>query len=111
MMSGFPAWLIQRLSAVYMAIFIVAAVVWLMGIDLDYSLWQAGFQKMWVKLAVLLFGVSLLFHAWIGLRDVIVDYIHPLGLKVFKLSLLALFLLANGFWLFSILWGSPFLGQ
>ena len=106
-MSGFPAWLIQRLSAVYMAIFIVVAVIWSLSVNLDYSLWQAGFQKVWVKLAVLLFGLSLLFHAWIGLRDVIVDYIHPLGLKVFKLSLLALFLLANGFWLLSILWGSP----
>jgi succinate dehydrogenase / fumarate reductase membrane anchor subunit len=106
-MSGFPAWLIQRLSAVYMAFFIVAVLVWLLAANVDYPLWHGAFQTVWVKLAVLLFGLSLLFHAWVGLRDVIVDYIHPLGLKVLKLSLLALFLLANGFWLLSILWGSP----
>ncbi len=106
-MSGFYAWLLQRLSAVYMAVFIMAAVIWSLISPLDYQSWQAAFYNFWVKLGVFLFGLSVLLHAWIGLRDVILDYIHPLGLKVLILSLLALFLLANGFWLLSILWGKP----
>ena len=104
-MRGFSAWLLQRLSAVYMAVFITVAIIWSLTTPLDYQIWKAALQNLWVKLAVLLFGLSLLLHAWIGVRDVILDYIHPAGLKVFKLSLLALFLLANGFWLLSILWG------
>lgn len=105
-MSGFQAWLLQRLSAVYMALFIVAIFLWSLSGEVGYTSWKTGFENTWIKLAVVLFGLSLLLHAWIGIRDVIVDYIHPLGLKLFIMTFLAFYLLANGFWLLSILWGS-----
>ena len=104
-MSGFSAWLIQRLSAVYMAIFIPIAIAWSMVTDITPVIWQQGFTSTWVKLGVLLFGFSLLVHAWVGLRDVVIDYIHPLGLRLLVLSMVALFLIANGFWFLSVLWG------
>jgi len=105
-MSGFTAWLIQRLSAVYLLLFIFFAVVVLLMNDVNDQLWRQWFTIIWVKLAVLLFGLSLLLHAWVGLRDIILDYIHPLGLRLLLLSLAAVFLILNGFWLLSILWGT-----
>ncbi|HIQ16340.1 MAG TPA: succinate dehydrogenase, hydrophobic membrane anchor protein [Leucothrix sp.] len=104
-MTGFSAWLLQRLSGVYMAVFIVIAIAWVMMTDIDVNVWRQGFQSVWVQLGVLIFGLSLLLHAWIGLRDVVIDYIHPLGVRLLALSLVGLFLLANGFWLLSIIWG------
>ena len=104
-MAGFSAWLLQRLSGVYMAVFIVIAIAWVMMTDIDANVWRQGFQSVWVQLGVLIFGLSLLLHAWIGLRDVVIDYIHPLGVRLLALSLVGLFLLANGFWLLSIIWG------
>jgi len=104
-MAGFSAWLLQRLSGVYMAVFIVIAIAWVMMTDIDADVWRQGFQSVWVQLGVLIFGLSLLLHAWIGLRDVVIDYIHPLGVRLLALSLVGLFLLANGFWLLSIIWG------
>lgn len=104
-MSGFSAWLLQRLSAVYMAVFIFIAIAWAMTTNIDFTVWRQGFLSVWVQLGVLLFGLSLLLHAWIGLRDVIIDYIHPLGMRLFALTLTGLFLIANGFWLLAILWG------
>ena len=104
-MTGFSAWLLQRLSGVYMAVFIVIAIAWVMMTDIDAYVWRQGFQSVWVQLGVLIFGLSLLLHAWIGLRDVVIDYIHPLGVRLLALSLVGLFLLANGFWLLSIIWG------
>ncbi len=104
-MAGFSAWLLQRLSAVYLAVFIVIAIIWGMTTDINITIWRQGFQSVWVQLGVLLFGLSLLLHAWIGLRDVVIDYIHPLGIRLLALSLVGLFLLANGFWLLAILWG------
>jgi len=104
-MAGFSAWLLQRLSGVYMAVFIVIAIAWVMMTDIDVNVWRQGFQSVWVQLGVLIFGLSLLLHAWIGLRDVVIDYIHPLGVRLLALSLVGLFLLANGFWLLSIIWG------
>jgi len=104
-MSGFSAWLLQRLSGVYMAVFILIAIIWGMTTDIDVNVWRQGFLNVWVQLGVLLFGLSLLLHAWIGLRDVIIDYIHPLGIRLLALTLVGLFLIANGFWLLAILWG------
>ncbi len=104
-MAGFSAWLLQRLSGVYMAVFIVIAIIWGMTTDIDVNVWRQGFLNVWVQLGVLLFGLSLLLHAWIGLRDVIIDYIHPLGIRLLALTLVGLFLIANGFWLLAILWG------
>ncbi len=104
-MSGFSAWLIQRLSAVYLLLFILFAVVVLLMNDVNDQIWRQWFTIRWVKLAVLLFGLSLLLHAWVGLRDIILDYIHPLGLRLLLLSLAVVFLILNGFWLLSILWG------
>ena len=105
-MSGFSAWLIQRLSGIYLAVFILIAILWSMTTDITPIIWQQGFHSTWVKLGVLLFGLSLLIHAWVGVRDVVIDYIHPLGLRLLALSLVALFLLANGFWFLTVLWGS-----
>jgi len=104
-MAGFSAWLLQRLSGVYMAVFILIAIIWGMTTDIDVNVWRQGFLNVWVQLGVLLFGLSLLLHAWIGLRDVIIDYIHPLGIRLLALTLVGLFLIANGFWLLAILWG------
>ena len=104
-MSGFSAWLIQRLSAVYMAVFILIAIIWSMSTDITPAIWQQGFESIWVKLGVLLFGLSVFTHAWVGLRDVVLDYVHPLGLRLLALSLIALFLFSNVFWFLSVLWG------
>jgi len=104
-MSGFSAWLLQRLSGVYIAVFLVIAILWTVTTDIDVNVWREGFQSTWVQLGVLLFGFSLLLHAWVGLRDVVIDYIKPLWIRLLALSLVALFLIANGFWLLAILWG------
>jgi len=105
-MSGFSAWIFQRLTAVYLAFFTIFALVVLIINDIDAMLWQEWFQTLWVQLALLLLVFSLLLHAWVGIRDVIIDYIHPLGLRLLLLSLAGLFLVTNGFWLLIILWGS-----
>jgi len=106
-MSGFHAWLLQRITAVYLAIFIVVAVFVLTTTDINYVVWKEWFSTTWIQISLLLFAFSLLLHAWIGVRDVLVDYIHSLGLRLFLLSVSALFLVANGFWLLLILWGKP----
>jgi succinate dehydrogenase, hydrophobic membrane anchor protein len=50
-----------------------------------------------------LFALALLLHAWIGVRDVILDYVKPPALRLALLAAVALFLLANGLWLAGIL--------
>ena len=104
-MSGFSAWLLQRLTALYMLVFIIITAIVLTVNPVDIHLWQQWFKTLWIQLSVLLFAFSVLIHAWVGLRDVILDYVKPLGWRLIGLTLAALFLIINGLWLILVLGG------
>ena len=104
-MNGFMPWLMQRLTAIYMAAYIpIILFIIISGMPWRFIEWQALFANIWVALATLLFFLALLFHAWVGLRDVIIDYISWMDLRLVALSIVALFLLINAFWVVKILW-------
>jgi succinate dehydrogenase / fumarate reductase membrane anchor subunit len=107
-MSGFNAWVLQRFSAVYMLLFLLIAMPYfIVMMPWDATRWQALFASFWVQVAVFLFYLSLLLHAWVGLRDVFMDYIHHWFVRLLLLVALAFFLLAHGFWLLRILFQLP----
>ena len=62
-MSGFSAWLLQRLTALYMLVFIIITAIVLTVNPVDIHLWQQWFKTLWIQLAVLLFAFSVLIHA------------------------------------------------
>jgi succinate dehydrogenase / fumarate reductase membrane anchor subunit len=103
---GFQAWLLQRLSAVYLAMFLLFVVISL-GINppVNYEVWHAWVTDPLVWTLWILFFVSLLLHAWVGIRDVILDYIHPLWLRFTMLSLVGLSLIVMAIWVFRIFLG------
>ena len=43
-------------------------------------------------------------HAWVGLRDVTLDYVNPLGVRIAVLALIALALLGAAAGICRILW-------
>lgn len=97
--GGFKAWLLQRVSAVYMGLFTLYLFVQLIGFPpASYLQWKAWFLSTPMLIGFLLFVLFILIHTWIGIRDVLIDYIHPTGLRLTLLSLLGIFLLACGFW-------------
>ena len=49
---------------------------------IDYSLWQALFGNSAFKLASFLFLVVALHHAWIGMRDIYMDYLKHAGVRL-----------------------------
>jgi succinate dehydrogenase / fumarate reductase membrane anchor subunit len=102
--AGLMEWLLQRVSSLYMAGFVVIIVVYFSIVPIhDYVAWQAWFASGPMRLAWALFFLSLLVHAWIGLRSIYMDYLHPLWLR-FSVSLLTAFgLLALGLWSAQIL--------
>lgn len=98
--SGFQAWVVQRLSAIYLALgFIFLAYHFAFCGPADYMEWKAWLSHPAVYTGLSLFFLSLLMHAWIGVRDVVIDYVHPLGIRLIVLSGIALVLIASGFWL------------
>ncbi len=80
---GLRDWLAQRATSVVMALFTVAVVVQvLLPGPLDYYRWSAIFSRQWMKVLTFVVIVSLLYHAWVGMRDIWMDYIQPVGLRL-----------------------------
>lgn len=80
---GLDMWLMQRASAVYMAMFIpLFLVLAASAAPLDYIVWKGLFAPLPMKLGSLVFVLCLLVHAWIGLREIFIDYVHFLALRL-----------------------------
>ena len=103
-LSGLPAWLVQRLSAVFMLGFILFVLVhFLVDSPHSYEAWRSWMASTGVSVASALFVVALLTHAWVGLRDVTLDYVAPLAARIVALALIASSLLAVAAWTVRIL--------
>ena len=102
---GLTDWLAQRITAAIMAVYsVIALVVVLGGVPITYAVWKDLFSQGWMRVATLLFMASLAWHAWVGVRDILMDYIRPDGLRltlqVFTLLTIAAYL----GWTIQILW-------
>lgn len=105
-LTGFNAWLAQRLSALYIAGFLAFIVITLSSQPpLDYVTWRDWVASPAVWTAWWLFFVAVLVHAWVGIRDVILDYVHPMGLRLALLIVLGFGLMALAILAFRALLG------
>lgn len=104
-MTGLRAWLVQRVTAVYMLFFIVFLLVhFLFDPPKSYLAWREWMLKPGVSISAFVFYTALLMHAWVGVRDVILDYVKPLAVRVLLLALLGFCLIGLGAWVTRILW-------
>ena len=86
---GMRDWLSQRITATLMALFtLVVLVQVLMPGEMGYDKWAGIFSAQWMKLLTFVVIVSLLWHAWVGMRDIWMDYIKPMGLRGWALQVL-----------------------
>ncbi|MEO8061088.1 MAG: succinate dehydrogenase, hydrophobic membrane anchor protein [Burkholderiales bacterium] len=103
-LSGLSAWLVQRLSAVFMLGFMVFLLVhFLVDPPGSYEAWRTWMGDVPVSVAAGVFVAALLAHAWVGLRDVTLDYVASLAARVAVLSLIAATLVAVAVFAFRIL--------
>jgi len=102
---GLDTWLIQRASAVVLAIGLPAFLIYAASQPvLDYATWRSLFAPLFVKVGALLFVAALLAHAWLGLREVFIDYVHRLGLRLALYFGFGVLYLACLIWAVDILW-------
>jgi succinate dehydrogenase / fumarate reductase, membrane anchor subunit len=102
--TGVPAWLVQRLSAVGMLLFLlfVLGSLWLHPRP-SYVEWRTWMSRPGVSAVFLVFFAALLSHMWVDLRDVLLDYARPAGLRRFLLAALGGGLFGTAAWVFWIL--------
>ncbi|RTL43906.1 MAG: succinate dehydrogenase, hydrophobic membrane anchor protein [Burkholderiales bacterium] len=102
---GLRDWLAQRISAVLMALFTLALLVQvLMPGALGYDRWAAIFSQQWMKVLTFVTILSLTYHAWVGVRDIWMDYIKPVGIRLALQVFSIVWLLGCAGWAIQVLW-------
>lgn len=103
---GLRDWLAQRLTATVMVLYSLAfAGYLLLHPDLSYDQWLLLFSDNVVRTFSLLFLLCLFYHAWIGVRDVVMDYVKPAWVRLLIHVVVILLLLLYAIWSVQILWG------
>lgn len=101
---GLRPWLLQRVSAVYLGVYTVY-LFWHFArhTPSDFAAWQSWVASPTVNVSAVLFFLALLLHVWVGLRDVLMDYVRSAATRLIANALLLLTLAACGLWALRIL--------
>lgn len=103
--SGMCNWLLQRATALVMALYSLCMAASLASHRPgSFQAWREMFSPLWVRLATLLFCASLMLHAWLGIRDILMDYVPTHRVKKMLQMLVDAALLGYSAWAAIILW-------
>ena len=102
---GLRDWLSQRITGVVMALFTLAVVVQiLLPGEVGYDKWAGMFSRQWMKVLTFTVIVSLLIHAWVGMRDIWMDYVKAVGWRLTLQAVTIVWLVGCAGWAIQVLW-------
>ena len=102
---GLRDWLAQRITSLLMALFTIVVVgEVLLGGRLDYYRWSAIFTPQWMKVLTFVTIVSLLYHVWVGMRDIWMDYVKPVSVRLALDIATIAWLVGCAGWAIQVLW-------
>jgi len=102
---GMRDWLSQRVTAALMALFTIVLLVQLIfGGPLGYDRWAGIFAAQWMKVLTFVVIVSLAWHAWVGVRDIWMDYVKPVGVRLVLQVTTIVWLVGCAGWAVQVLW-------
>lgn len=102
---GLRDWLSQRVTAVLMALFTAVLVVQvLMPGPMGYDKWAGIFAAQWMKVLSFVVVVALAWHAWVGMRDIWMDYVKPVGTRLVLQVATLVWLVGCTGWAVQVLW-------
>jgi succinate dehydrogenase / fumarate reductase, membrane anchor subunit len=102
---GMRDWLSQRVTASLMALFtLVLLAQVLFGGPLGYDRWAAIFSTQWMKVLTFVVIVALAWHAWVGVRDIWMDYVKPVGVRLVLQVSTIVWLVGCAGWSVQVLW-------
>jgi len=103
---GLRDWLVQRVTAAVMALYaVVVVVILLMQPSFGYDTWAGLFSGNLMRTFSMLFLLSLFYHAWVGVRDIVMDYVKLASIRLAIYVLVILALVLYVIWSMQILWG------
>jgi succinate dehydrogenase / fumarate reductase, membrane anchor subunit len=103
---GLRDWLSQRITGGLMALFtiiLLAQLIFTRG-PIGYDLWAGIFAAQWMKVLTFCVIVALLYHVWVGMRDVWMDYVQPVGIRLVLQIFTIVWLVGCAGWAIQVLW-------
>jgi succinate dehydrogenase / fumarate reductase, membrane anchor subunit len=103
---GLRDWLSQRVTAALMALFtaIVLAQVLLTPGQIGYTQWAGIFAAQWMKVLTFIVIIALLYHVWVGMRDIWMDYVKPVSVRLLLQVVSIAWLVGCAGWAIQVLW-------
>jgi succinate dehydrogenase / fumarate reductase, membrane anchor subunit len=102
--SGLRAWVFQRVTAIFLLLYFPFLILSMaLSPPAHHAAWVAWLSQPLVGMGFLIFVGALLLHCWVGVRDAIIDYVHPTAIRVTALTLLALGLMGCGLWALKVI--------
>jgi succinate dehydrogenase / fumarate reductase membrane anchor subunit len=103
---GLRDWLSQRITAALMVIFtllLLGQVLFTRG-PIGYETWAGIFAAQWMKALTFAVIIALAWHVWVGMRDIWMDYIKPVWLRLSLQVFTIVWLVACAGWAVQVLW-------
>lgn len=103
---GLRDWLAQRVTGLLMALFTVVVLAQLLLFKgaIGYDKWAGIFSAQWMKTLTFSMIVALAFHAWIGMREIFMDYVKPTGTRLLLQVFAIVWLVGCAGWAIQVLW-------
>jgi succinate dehydrogenase / fumarate reductase membrane anchor subunit len=103
---GWRDWLAQRVTAALMAVFTLVVLLNLIFSQgpIGYDKWAGLFSGQCMKALTLVVILSLAYHAWVGVRDIWMDYVKPVGIRLVLEISSIVWLVACAGWAIQVLW-------
>jgi succinate dehydrogenase / fumarate reductase membrane anchor subunit len=102
---GLRDWLSQRVTAALMALFtLVLLAQVLFGPKMGYDRWAQIFASQWMKVLTFVVIVALAWHVWVGMRDIWMDYVKPVAVRLVLQVFTIAWLVGCAGWAVQVLW-------
>ncbi len=102
---GLRDWLSQRVTAALMLLFTLLLLVQVLAPGpLGYDRWAGIFAQQWMKVLTFVVVIALAWHAWVGVRDVLMDYVKPVGMRLVAQVAAIVWLVGCTGWAVQVLW-------
>lgn len=103
---GLRDWLVQRVTAGLMAfytVFLLGHLLLSRG-PIGYEKWAGMFSGQFMKSLTLVVILALAWHAWVGMRDIWMDYVKPVSVRLTLEIFSIVWLVACAGWAIQVLW-------
>ncbi len=105
--TGTGTWLLQRATALVLAAALPGLMIhFLTARPVNFLAWQTLFAPLWVRVLGLLAMTALALHAWVGMRDIFMDYVRPTGLRLALYLGVIIILAGSVAWMAAVLWSA-----